>query len=562
MRLAAIRKQPFTFLLWSLDFFRMAYQVIARKWRPKDFNELIGQEHISQTLLNALRNKRLHHALLFTGPRGTGKTSSARILAKSVRCPNAIDFIPCHKCSDCEDISSGRSLNVIEIDGASNNGVDAIRELRDTVGYLPSSGEFKLYIIDEVHMLSTSAFNALLKTLEEPPAHVLFVMATTEAHKIPDTVLSRVQRFDFRCIPTRTIVQHLKMICDSEAVAADVEALWMIARQGAGSMRDSQSFLDQAITFSGRNLTLKNVTAVLGLTDRSLLTAMLSALVQQSPQAAAQIQQQVFESGYEARLFLQDLLESIRHLLMVKILNGKPGEVVDLPESEIESFHQLSQSLSEEQIHLLFDMGIKGAQDLQRAPSTQVAMEMTLLRMCSAFRWFKLGQSTTRSMPIEPPRTPVSSPTPQAAHSPITSTSPSSHPKTNEDWFQLVKRVQMVNATLGAQLENCSLIENKGAVLVLGIAPKMKFLAEKFNAPEFKRKILNYITTFWGSGFSIEVKAIQDESISQQTPKALEHQRLETEKLEIQRRVEEHPLLKTTQSLFKTEIKSIKENKS
>ena len=171
----------------------MSYEVIARRWRPQDFTGLIGQDHIRTTLQNALKNDRLHHALLFTGPRGTGKTSTARILAKSVRCPNAVDFVPCNKCSECEEINTGRSLNVVEIDGASNNGVDAIRELRETVGFLPSSGRYKLYIIDEVHMLSTSAFNALLKTLEEPPSHVYFVMATTEVQKIPNTILSRCQ---------------------------------------------------------------------------------------------------------------------------------------------------------------------------------------------------------------------------------------------------------------------------------------------------------------------------------------------------------------------------------
>ena len=222
----------------------MSYQVIARKWRPQSFDQLVGQDHISQTLQNALRHDRLPHALLFTGPRGTGKTSSARILAKSIRCPNAVDFVPCNTCTECMDIAQSRSVDVIEIDGASNNGVDAIRELRDTVGYMPSRGKQKVYIIDEVHMLSTSAFNALLKTLEEPPPHIVFVLATTEVHKIPLTILSRCQRFDFRSISTRQITDHLRVICEKENVSAEEEALWIIARQGNGSMRDSQSLLD------------------------------------------------------------------------------------------------------------------------------------------------------------------------------------------------------------------------------------------------------------------------------------------------------------------------------
>jgi len=222
---------------------KLSYQVIARKWRPQNFEQLVGQAHISTTLQNALKNQRLPHAILFTGPRGTGKTSSARILAKALRCPNAKDFIPCGVCTECEEIALSRSPSVLEIDGASNNGVDAIRELRDTVAYSPSSGKYKIYIIDEVHMLSTSAFNALLKTLEEPPAHVVFIMATTEVHKIPQTILSRCQRFDFRRIPTRQITEHLHMICQKDKIQAEDDALWMIARQGDGSMRDSQSCL-------------------------------------------------------------------------------------------------------------------------------------------------------------------------------------------------------------------------------------------------------------------------------------------------------------------------------
>jgi DNA polymerase-3 subunit gamma/tau len=251
----------------------VSYQVIARKWRPKSFEELVGQNHVAQTLLNSLRSGRLPQALLLTGPRGTGKTSTARIFAKSLRCPNAKNYHPCNECTECNEISTGRSFDVLEIDGASNNGVDAIRELRDTVGHMPSSGRFKIYIIDEVHMLSTSAFNALLKTLEEPPSHVVFILATTEVQKIPNTVLSRCQRFDFRSIATPLIVKRLQEICDADNVQTEPDALWLIAQQAHGSMRDSQSLLEQIITYGEGRVLKEQVIDTLGLTSHKLLSS-------------------------------------------------------------------------------------------------------------------------------------------------------------------------------------------------------------------------------------------------------------------------------------------------
>lgn len=364
----------------------MSYQVIARKWRPKNFNELVGQNHISQTLLNALRNERLPHALLFTGPRGTGKTSSARILAKSLRCPQSENFVPCDQCSECRDISLGSSMDVIEIDGASNNGVDAVRELRDTVSYMPSSGSYKVYIIDEVHMLSVSAFNALLKTLEEPPSHVIFILATTEVHKIPNTILSRCQRFDFRRIATKKITEHLLSICQADQVQVDQEALWLIARQAEGSMRDSQSLLDQVITFCDGSITLQAVIEVLGLTDRGLLLSCLKALVSHDQEAVLQVIEQVFTAGLDPKIFANELLEEVRHLLFIKLDSEKAHQFVDLPDTEINELQQFAKDLSEEDCHLLFDMILKGANDIPRAQEPRLVLEMLLLRMAIAPR--------------------------------------------------------------------------------------------------------------------------------------------------------------------------------
>lgn len=558
----------------------LAYQVIARKWRPKEFDELVGQNHVSQTLLNALRNQRLHHALLFTGPRGTGKTSSARILAKSLRCPNAVDFVPCHKCSECEDIALGRSLNVIEIDGASNNGVDAIRELIETVGYMPSTGKYKLYIIDEVHMLSTSAFNALLKTLEEPPAHVIFIMATTEAHKIPNTILSRCQRYDFRRIPIRLIGEHLKKICDADGVEADKDALWMIAKQAEGSMRDSQSLLDQVITFSGKNLTSEKVIEVLGLTDRTLLLETLTTIVARDSRAVLQVLKKILLAGYDPRIFVQDILEETRHLLLVKLAESDPGTLLDLPESEIEALKNLASQASNEDIHLLFDMALKGAADLLRAQDPQVLLEMLLLRMSQAPKIESLEKLLQSPLP-----SPVDSRRTDSRQSTVNSSPPTVQPSTahssrstvtetgsvTERWSALVQKIKSVNPMVGAKLENSFLHELKGKTLIVGVSPKLKFLFDQMNTPDFKKKVMNYVTTFWGPGFDVDIKVIEGgasstdattvEPTASLTPKALEQKKQIEETEKTRKQIEEHPLVLSTKNIFKSEIKSIKESK-
>jgi DNA polymerase-3 subunit gamma/tau len=360
----------------------MSYQVIARKWRPKHFEQLVGQSHVSQTLLNAIKNNRLHHALLFTGPRGTGKTSSARILAMALRCPDD----PNAQSQEAQDIASGRSVDVIEIDGASNNGVDAIRDLRETVGYMPSSGKHKIYIIDEVHMLSTAAFNALLKTLEEPPDHVVFVMATTEVQKIPSTILSRCQRFDFRRIPVRMITDHLEKICLEDGVDASRDALWTIAKEGDGSMRDSQSLLDQVITFSDGKITLEKTSEILGLTNRALLNEAFEAIAKRDTQVTFDIVRRLFESGADSKTFARDFLEQIRNALFIKTAPTIQNETLDISDGESEQLKTLTDLLGVEDLHMLFDMMLKGLNDLSYSADARIVLEMLLLRMAAAPR--------------------------------------------------------------------------------------------------------------------------------------------------------------------------------
>ena len=566
----------------------MAYQVIARKWRPQSFDQLVGQDHIAQTLINALKSSRLPHALLFTGPRGTGKTSSARILAKSLRCPNAVDFVPCNTCSECNDIGAGRSLDVIEIDGASNNGVDAIRELRETVGYMPSSGKNKVYIVDEVHMLSTSAFNALLKTLEEPPSHVTFVLATTEIQKIPNTILSRCQRFDFRTISTRNIVDRLKEICDADGVNVEVDALWAVARQAGGSMRDSQSLLDQVITFCSGEVTLDAVIRVLGLTDRTLLINTLHALVERNEQAAIETAQSIFQSGSDPKVFIQDLLEEIRNLLFVKI-GKESAQLVDLPESELNELTELSEKLGDHDIHLLFDMTLKGSTDIHRSQDPRIVLEMLLLRMVSAPRIVGIqqiqggfsssgsGGGSTKAAASPQRRTQASQVSAQmqqpkaeqpAEKEAMAQTAPQTHIESGDAitsgpmdiWTDFVEKVKATNGLLGALLENTHLVEKTESEIKLGVSQKMGFLSDKLKEEANVSRVKTFLKTFWNQDLNVVFELSTDDSQKKTlTPKESKEEVILKKKMTDKEQIEGHPLVQSTQKQFKSEIVSIKE---
>lgn len=549
----------------------MSYQVIARKWRPQNFDQLIGQNHISQTLQNALKNGRLPHALLFTGPRGTGKTSSARILAKSLRCPNAKDFKPCDICESCLDVALSRSVDVIEIDGASNNGVDAIRELRDTVGYMPSSGKYKVYIIDEVHMLSTSAFNALLKTLEEPPEHVVFVMATTEVHKIPQTILSRCQRFDFRAISTRQIADHLKKICDQDKVEADEDSLWIIARQGDGSMRDSQSLLDQVITFANSKLDRQTVVQILGLTDRALLLETLTGLIARDTKAIVGIIEKILLAGFEPSLFAKDLLENIRNLMMVKISPEKES-IIELPDSEIRFLKGLAVDATEEEIHMLFDMALKAAADLPKSTDPRLVLEMSLLRMSQAPRIASLqkllsGEAVAQLQPQQQPaRATAQTQNVSSSGAAAMPTKPepvSVHKRDavgmnpQDKWLDFVQRLRSSDALFAAKIESLLFLGEKNKVLELAIPPKMGFLKDQMADASIRNKLQAFVETHFGPGFSVQIQMAKDELVGTSAQNLVAQKQKEKED-EIAQKVADHPLIKSATMALKGSVKSIK----
>ena len=363
----------------------MSYQVLARKWRPKNFKELVGQDSARQTLMNALSQSRLYPVLIFTGPRGTGKTSTARIVAKSLRCQNKNpDLSPCEKCEDCLSISSGSHLDVIEIDGASNNGVEAVRELRDRVSYMPSTGEWKIYIIDEVHMLSNSAFNALLKTLEEPPKHVVFIMATTENQKIPATVLSRCQKIDFHLLSPLIIKKQLEKICKKEEFSLDENLLWLLARQAQGSLRDAQSLLDQVITFCGTKADEQEVRRLLGLSDVQILEDTLKALVLKDEVQMISLIAKLRHKNTNPKYFLESLLSGVSHLLFLKKNPENDPPLLPLSKEEIQRKKELLNLISYQDLHFLFDMLLKGEQEIRLSHDSTLVLEVLLLRICSA----------------------------------------------------------------------------------------------------------------------------------------------------------------------------------
>ncbi len=557
----------------------MAYLVLARKWRPQTFADLVGQEHVSRTLANAIRSGRIHHAFLFTGARGVGKTSAARILAKALNCEAGLSDTPCGICPSCTEITAGQGLDVIEIDGASNTGVDDVRELRDNIRYLPSRSRFKIFIIDEVHMLSTSAFNALLKTLEEPPPHAKFIFATTEPHKIPVTILSRCQRFDFRKITLVRIAGRLAEIAAAEQISISERSLALIARHGEGSMRDALSTFDQVLAFCGEQIDDADVQALLGMVDRRLLLDAVEAIVRRNPQQALECARRFDQLGVALRQVAQELVEVFRALVICQVV-PQPEELLDLVEEELQTLRQLSGASSLDDLQRIVTLLLKLQGELASSPFPLLSLEMALVRLATLPASEDLGKLLARleglekrlaAAPVLPavsaaarPSAPAPSqaapppPPPPPAGAPAKKPEPPApDPPTARGWEELVEQVKKSRPLLGSLLEHGRLLRLELPVLEVGYVEGSFHLAQLQDGDN-RQAVEEIARGFLAQPVNLKVVSVSADRPDAPPSLVEARQRQESDR---QRRLKEnalkHPALKMIEEIFGAEVKNV-----
>lgn len=474
----------------------MAYEVLARKWRPQQFDQLVGQEHVARTLSNAIQTGRIAHAYLFVGPRGIGKTSSARIFAKALNCINGPTVTPCDKCESCLEIMAGSSMDVIEIDGASNTGVDNIRDLRENVQYAPARGPYKIYIIDEVHMLSTGAFNALLKTLEEPPPHVKFIFATTDPQKVLPTILSRCQRFDLRPISSKKIMQHLQKICAAEQVNISEDALLAIARGAEGGMRDAESALDQLISFCGGEVAEDDVMSVFGLVSRKVLEDLVTAVLVGDIPLAIQRIDELDRDGKDMLRLIVELIRYLRNLLIIKFTPDQI-ELLDTSEGQIAALRTQAEKADADQILRMIQILTDADERMRYALSRRTLLEVAVIqcarvaqvvpiaKVMKTLEQLKKGCQIVAGSPVsESPVTYTPRPSIPEKKNDIAPPEPASEPAydpddyekdrilLNDDWEEIKQSASRFSMRAGACLKDAQVVHVSEDRVTIGFDPQ------------------------------------------------------------------------------------------
>ncbi|MBN1526440.1 MAG: DNA polymerase III subunit gamma/tau [Candidatus Omnitrophica bacterium] len=519
----------------------MSYIVLARKYRPQKFDEIIGQSHITTTLKNAISYDRVAHAYLFTGSRGIGKTTTARILAKALNCEKGPTAEPCNACASCAGINQGTSLDVLEIDGASNRGIDEIRNLRDNVKFAPARGRYKVYIIDEVHMLTPEAFNALLKTLEEPPPHVKFIFATTQAHKVPATILSRCQRFDFRRIATKDIIQSLRQIVRNEKIDIKDDALILISRYADGSMRDAEVILDQVVSFAHCAVGAEEVAQVLGIVDEEVLFGLSDAVAKKDPGRALKVVDRLVNEGKDIGHVIAHLIEHFRNIAMMKI--GKDAQtLVDAGGETLKRYEgEAAKFTVEEILYVIYTLS--GTIDfIRKSNMARIPFEAALVKLTKAGSIVSLEEILRRIDKLEAPAAPACQPahTSQAdrsvkasshqaaisAEQPRTesvstappSTVPSAQPASGvagevaDKWDDILKRISTKKMSVASYLQEGVPISVESDTVVIGFPKSCKFHKEAIDSPE-SRKVIEEALRF-EVGRDLRVKLVLTDAIS------------------------------------------------
>ncbi len=601
----------------------MSYLVLARKYRPQTFEDLVGQEHVNRTLTNAIASGRIAHAFLFTGVRGVGKTTSARLLAKCLNCigpdgaGRAPTATPCNACAPCREITAGHDLDVQEIDGASYNGIDEVRRLQEGMTFRPARDRFKVYVVDEVHMLSTAAWNAFLKTLEEPPPHVKFIFATTEVHKIPGTILSRCQRYDFKLIATQTIARRLESVIRAEGIEADGAAVQVLARAAAGSMRDAMSLLDQVIAFSGNRLTSEDVTQVLGVADRKVLHELATALTTGNAAACIEVVRRLADQGFDLAQVAQDISRHLRNLVVAKVCGDQPSEhptlrdLLDLADEEVRDVVDLASRSETDDLSRLFQGFSRAYDEIVRSGQPRPALEMALVRLARRPALLPLDELLARvgdlerrlSGPPGPPAGPVprgggasggnpGSRAAQAAPTPITPSPaspevrsartvgalalaepppepaeaqpspqpvPARAPSGNaDDWRMILDRVRSLRPDIASVFEHAIPLEVGPSLVVVGFEPTASFLSARAS----DEHAIDAVRAAARGHFSALTNVVIDTAVKPlgvlRSVAAVDAERQRATTAAARAAVEAHPVVREAIRLFDAQLRDVK----